>query len=54
MGMSLHGSMDGRREDFPDPLRSDARRSEGLRLDIYSGARYEMDNGMEDGRSDKG
>lgn len=34
IGISLHGSIDGRREDIPEPLRSDPRRSEGLRLDM--------------------
>jgi hypothetical protein len=26
--------MDGRREDIPEPLRSEGRRSEGLRVDM--------------------
>lgn len=39
IGTSLHGSIEGRRDDIPDPLRSDPRRSEGLREDICLDAR---------------
>lgn len=36
IGTSLDGSMDGRREDIPDPRRSEARRSESDMMGEHS------------------
>ena len=45
IGMSLDGSMEGRRDAAPDPRRSEPRLSEGRLPDILAGKAREEDGG---------